>query len=402
MGDLISPQIATSNNLNSNYENTDKFKTDIGIVYDVILDETGATKDIQTIGSVKFRFNNDTITPSNSLQYALPYDKNCITLPVKNEQVHIIKNGLGYYYQRIQPDDTPNNSAFINQISFKFENTKNSNPLNSNSIEKYRKIAVHKTPVSDKSVSNDYNKFGNYFTLTNGIHKIKLYEGDTTIQSRFGQSLRFSAYNNNKNIFSPTIILRNGESFLNQSKNINSTVEEDINKDGSVLVMSSNQYQLPFSSTNTTKPDSFTDYPDKLIGDQILLNSGRLIFSAKSGELIFHSKKNYGFISDGGMSIDNKGGIDISVNDNINIHTNNRDVLFKTGNGAIFLGDTDLEPLVKGNELKKIFEELIIAILSQTYKTPSGPTAVGPENYNDFIAISDKLVNMMSKTNQTS
>ena len=402
MGDLISPQIATSNNLNSNYENTDKFKTDIGIVYDVILDETGATKDIQTIGSVKFRFNNDTITPSNSLQYALPYDKNCITLPVKNEQVHIIKNGLGYYYQRIQPDDTPNNSAFINQISFKFENTKNSNPLNSNSIEKYRKIAVHKTPVSDKSVSNEYNKFGNYFTLTNGIHKIKLYEGDTTIQSRFGQSLRFSAYNNNKNIFSPTIILRNGESFLNQSKNINSTVEEDINKDGSVLVMSSNQYQLPFSSTNTTKPDSFTDYPDKLIGDQILLNSGRLIFSAKSGELIFHSKKNYGFISDGGMSIDNKGGIDISVNDNINIHTNNRDVLFKTGNGAIFLGDTDLEPLVKGNELKKIFEELIIAILSQTYKTPSGPTALGPENYNDFIAISDKLANMMSKTNQTS
>ena len=324
------------------------------------------------------------------------------TLPVKNEQVHIIKNGLGYYYQRIQPDDTPNNSAFINQISFKFENTKNSNPLNTNSIEKYRKIEVHKTPVSNKSVSNDYNKFGNYFTLTNGIHKIKLYEGDTTIQSRFGQSLRFSAYNNNKNIFSPTIILRNGESSLNQSKNINSTVEEDINKDGSVLVMSSNQYQLPFSSTNTTKPDSFTDYPDKLIGDQILLNSGRLIFSAKSGELIFHSKKNYGFISDGGMSIDNKGGLDISVGDNINIDTTNRDVLFKTGKGAIFLGDTDLEPLVKGNELKKIFEELIIAILSQTYKTPSGPTAVGPENYNDFIAISDKLANMMSKTNQTS
>ena len=398
----MSPQIASSNNLNSNYENADKFKTDIGIVYDVILDETGESKDIQTIGAVKFRFNNDTITPSNSLQYALPYDKNCITLPVKNEQVHIIKNGLGYYYQRIQPDETPNNSAFINQISFKFENTKNSNPLYNNSIEKYRKIEVHKTPVSNKSVSNDFNKFGNYFTLTNGIHKIKLYEGDTTLQSRFGQSLRFSAYNNNKNIFSPTIILRNGESSLNQSKNINSTVEEDINKDGSVLVMSSNQYQLPFSSTNTTKPDSFTDYPDKLTGDQILLNSGRLIISAKSGELIFHSKKNYGFISDGGMSIDNKGGIDVSVNDNINIDTNGRDVLFKTGNGAIFLGDNNLEPLVKGNELKKIFEELIIAILSQTFKTPSGPTAVGPENYNDFIAISDKLANMMSKTNQTS
>jgi hypothetical protein len=402
MADIMSPQIASSNNLNSNYETADKFKTDIGIVYDVILDETGENKDIKTIGAVKFRFNNDTNTPSNSLQYALPYDKNCITLPVKNEQVHIIKNGLGYYYQRIQPDETPNNSALINQIYFKFENTKNSNVSNTNNIEKYKKFEIHKTPKSNTTISNQYNKFGNYFTLTNGIHKIKLYEGDTAIQSRFGQSLRFSAYNNNKNIFSPTIILRNSESPTNQTKQINVTVEEDINKDGSILVMSSNQYQLPFASTNATKPDSFTDYPDKLIGDQILLNSGRLIFSAKSGELIFHSKKNYGFISDGGMSIDNKGGIDISVNDNINIDTNGRDVLFKTGNGAIFLGDNNLEPMVKGNELKKIFEELIIAILSQTFKTPSGPTAVGPENYNDFIAISDKLANMMSKTNQTS
>jgi hypothetical protein len=402
MGDIMSPQIASSNNLNSNYQDLNKFKTDIGIVYDVVLDETGNNKDIEVIGAIRFRFNDDLNQTSDSLQYALPYDKNFQTLPVINEQVHIIKNGLGYYYQRIQPDQTPNNSAFINQISFKFENNKNSNMSDSTNIDKYKKFEVHKTPVSNKKVTTQYNKFGNYFNNVSGIHKIKLYEGDTILQSRFGQSLRFSAYNNNKNTFSPTIILRNVESTLNQSKDINTTVEEDINKDGSVLVMSSNQYQLPFTSTNTTKPDSFTDYPDKLIGDQILLNSGRLIFSAKSGELIFHSKKNYGFISDGGMSIDNKGGLDISVNDNINIDTNNRDILFKTGNGAIFLGDNNLEPLVKGNELKKIFEELIIAILSQTFKTPSGPTAVGPENFNDFIAISDKLANMMSKTNQTS
>ena len=402
MGDIMSPQIASSNNLNSNYQDTSKFKTDIGVVYDVVLDETGQNKDIEVIGAVKFRFNDDTTQTADSLQYALPYDKNFQTLPVINEQVHIIKNGLGYYYQRIQPDETPNNSAFINQISFKFENNKNSNMSDASNIDKYKKFEVHKTPKSNKQISTNYNKFGNYFNAVSNIHKIKLYEGDTVIQSRFGQSLRFSAYNNSKNIFSPTIILRNVESTLNQSKDVNTTVEEDINKDGSVLVMSSNQYQLPFASTNTTKPDSFTDYPDKLNGDQILLNSGRLIFSAKSGEIIFHSKKNYGFISDGGLSIDNKGGVDISVNDNINIDTNGRDVLFKTGNGSIFLGDNNLEPLVKGNELKKIFEELIIAILSQTFKTPSGPTAVGPENFNDFIVISDKLANMMSKTNQTS
>ena len=31
-----------------------------------------------------------------------------------------------------------------------------------------------------------------------------------------------------------------------------------------------------------TKPDTFKDYPSELSGDQILINSGRLIFSSKT------------------------------------------------------------------------------------------------------------------------
>ena len=220
----MSPQIASSNNLNSNYQDFSKLRTDIGIVYDVVLDETGQNKDIEVIGAVKFRFNDDTTQTADSLQYALPYDKNFQTLPVINEQVHIIKNGLGYYYQRIQPDETPNNSAFINQISFKFENNKNSNMSDASNIDKYKKFEVHKTPKSNKQISTNYNKFGNYFNAVSNIHKIKLYEGDTVIQSRFGQSLRFSAYNNSKNIFSPTIILRNSEASTKQTKQFNVTV----------------------------------------------------------------------------------------------------------------------------------------------------------------------------------
>ena len=56
-----------------------------------------------------------------------------------------------------------------------------------------------------------------------------------------------------------------------------------------------------------------------LNGDQILISSGRLIFSSKTSEMIFYSRGNYGFISDGYMSIDNKGGIDVTVGDNINL-----------------------------------------------------------------------------------
>ena len=118
--------------------------------------------------------------------------------------------------------------------------------------------------------------------------------------------------------------------------------------------------------------------------------------------MIFYSKKNYGFISDGGMSIDNKLGIDVSVKDNINIVTNDRDIVMYTGNGSIFLGNNELEPMVKGQQLVDLLQELIVAIMSQQYLTPSGPTAMGPENFNDFISISEKLNNILSKQNQTS
>jgi hypothetical protein len=150
-----------------------------------------------------------------------------------------------------------------------------------------------------------------------------------------------------------------------------------------------------------TKPQSFGDYPSKLIGDQILINSGRVIISAKNAEMIFYAKKNYGFISDGALSIDNKLGIDVSVGDNINVVTNDRDIVMFTGNGSIFLGSKELEPIVKGQQLVDILSELIDAITLQQYLTPSGPTKVGPENLSDFGAIKSKLNNILSKLNQT-
>jgi hypothetical protein len=118
--------------------------------------------------------------------------------------------------------------------------------------------------------------------------------------------------------------------------------------------------------------------------------------------MIFYSKKNYGFISDGAMSIDNKLGIDISVGANVNIVTNDRDIVMYTGNGSIFLGSGDLEPIVKGQQLVNILSELIDAIAAQTFLTPSGPTADGPVNIADFGAIKSRLNDILSKLNQTS
>jgi hypothetical protein len=55
--------------------------------------------------------------------------------------------------------------------------------------------------------------------------------------------------------------------------------------------------------------------------------------------------------------------------------------------------------MVLGGELIAILQELIIALLAQQYLTPSGPSKIGPENFNDFISISNKLNDILSTTN---
>jgi hypothetical protein len=417
---LTTNRISTSNVLSTN--NTEISQSDIGVVFDVITDENheylkkyDAGYRLTFIGAIIYRTLDAFGVSKDDMPIALPVDTTKKDLPTINERVHIINTGLGIFYKRMQPtNETPNSSAAINEISLKIHPKQNSTQSTAN-LQSYKQTSATGITNNDNTGEfKKYDKFGNYFKFTSNIHKLKLYEGDSIIESRFGQSIRFSAYNNKAGStpsFSPTIIIRNGESPLNQAKNVNITIEEDVNMDGSTIALSSKDYELPFipgtldkngKSDFETKPESFVDYPAKLNGDQILLSSGRLMFSARNGEMIFYSKKNYGFISDGNLSIDNKLGIDISVKDNINIVTNDKDVVMVTGNGKIFLGSKDLEPLVKGKQLVALLGELIDTIGDMQFKTPAGPSAIGSENRKAFGAIKDKLNNILSNQNQTS
>ncbi len=391
-----------------------------GIVYSVILDDThpflknndnAVNKQASFVGAILFRYTGQISKDDASLPVAYPFDKNFKTLPVRNEAVEIIEGKGGQvYYRRIGQDLSPSANNEPNIISNLFSPKK----LKSEQGSDYAKVQDTGIARSNGDESTKYDGFGDYYEFQQGIHKLKLYEGDTLFESRFGQSIRFSGYNNlvgQKRVFSPTIIIRNNENAESKKKDYYLVTEEDINRDGSIIALTSNQYQLPFlpgtvddkgSTDFETKPESFENYPQKLIGEQILLNSDRIILSAKKSEMIFFSKKNYGFISDGGLSIDNKGGIDVSVKDNIHIVTNDRDVAIHSGKGSIFLGNENLEPIVKGQQLVDLLAELIDAIVAQNYLTPSGPSKIGPENVPTFRSIKSKLNNILSKLNQTS
>jgi hypothetical protein len=388
------------------------------VVYSIILDSTHPKyKDASDIGGVTFRMLSPVISVTESeLPVAYPFEKNFIDLPLKNELVSITKIGSRYFYTRVTSDVSGNKnlSSAYDTITKKFGGVDNATnaSADSNTLENFERSAATNIARSDSDgiSSKNYNGYGAYFRPVN-IHRLSLNEGDTLIESRFGQSIRFSAFNNPAKSFAPNLIIRNNESPLTQIIPASSgSINEDINRDGSSIVLSSGEYVLPFipgtindkgSTDFQTQPKSFKPYPEILKGEQVLINSGRIILSAKNAEMMFYSKGNVGFISDSQFSIDTKLGMNVSVNDNISFVTNDRDFQIFSGNGSVFLGSKDLEPLVKGQKLVEILSELIQAIGDMQFLTPSGPSAIGPKNKPDFGKIHSKLNDILSKLNQT-
>lgn len=398
-----------------NAKNTQKIGKDtgqkFGIVYSVVLDETHPQiselgKDLSIIGCIEFRSPNQLAADEESLTIAYPPNPLDKELPIRNESVELFESGGRTYYKRVGIGVTPNTTSGEKTIASTFTPRQD----RGGNTRQYSKVQTTGIPRAGGQDYSNFDGYGEYYTPQQNIHKLKLYEGDKLIESRFGQSIRFSGFNNDENEFSPVLILRNGESGLSRNNAEEVTITEDINRDGTIIVLGSNQYQLGFqpgtvdrngTSDFETKPNSFSDYPSTLVGDQLLFNSGRIILSAKNAEMIFYSKKNYGFISDGGLSIDNKFGITANVGDDINITTNDRNVNINSGNGNINLGNQDLESLTRGETLVEILSELIDAINGQIFLTPSGPTKLGPENLPTFNSIKSKLNSILSTLNKT-
>jgi len=381
-------------------ENFDE--NEVAIVYSVILDEShpeikSGRSTLADIGSIQCRLMSS--IQNNELIIAKPLDSTVTILPIRNQTVFVQKFGSNYVYTQIAKGSSPNTSSPTNAISTLFPGKQK--VKSSNTGKKYSNVSNTGITRKDSNSINDLDGYGDYFTAEEGIHKLKLYEGDVLFQSRFGQSIRLSGYNNSENVFSPTLILRSGESPENRKLPEESLVEENVNEDGNIIFLGSGEKILEYTLPIENKKESFSKYPSELKGNQILLNSDRIILSAKSQEMIFASKLDMGFITDNQFSIDASRGIDITVDDEIDINTKDFNFNLNIGNAIIKLGtDGTLEKAPKGETLVKLLGELIDLISKQIYVTPAGPTSLGPTNVALFSTLKNKLKSMLSSNVQ--
>ena len=363
---------------------------------------------LEHIGGITIKPLREPILNKSSGPIIQPLDRNNTDFPIKGEIVDLISTGGNVYYRRQSSTNINigNASEDVDLLMYAIDQSQ-SKP----NSQEYKEIKDTGTP-NPSTTDNQGRKstFGKYFQYQK-INQLKPYEGDKIIQSRFGQSIRFSGYNNANNVFSPTTIIRNGQGQTNTK--FNSIVEEDINSDGSTILIGSGEYKSNFSATTSIKPTKFLNYPSELKGNQLIFNSDRILISSKSSEMIFHSKGNYGFISDGKFSIDNGLGADLDFGGDVNITTTrtNSNISLQSGTGRLFLNTNTSgkspntakpnEPLVRGNTLKEILETMITLINAQVFRTPSGPTAIGPENRTEFDALKKRLSEMLSTLNYT-
>lgn len=359
--------------------------------------------DTRFLGAIIFARNS----PKLLENYAFPLDKNNLTYPIQGESIIIIKNENEHFWLPYSVTQYPNYREDYKTTEASKE--RNINPAGESSKSKeYGETSQTGTPNSTGPQSQSDKK---KYTVKEKIKFLKPKEGDTILQGRVGNTIRFSEFylTEDDKTSSPSIFIRNKQNPELDSKKIGELIEEDINKDGSSIYITSNKVKIPFKEEIKKEKVGFKSYPSELNGDQIFLNSDRILLSAKAKEFIIFGKGNTGVITDGRYSVDAKDEIYLHNEKNITIHSKGSNKIFLNSDsgGKIYLGKDSgegdagaaVQKMVLGGELVKILGEILDAINQQVYLTPCGPTSTGPTNASQFSSIKSKLKTLLSARN---
>lgn len=371
------------------------------------------TQDGLYYGSIRYRKpGTGNETNEDLLPVAYPLKRECFQLPVVNEIVKIYNISGKDYYEKITPENLPNFSTNPQLILVSTKQT-DEGAGNGSTLGNYQETSnTGIASTTGNSAGGDTIKkgfAGKYFKRNLKTHQLALNEGDTILQGRFGQSIRFSGYihdDKDNGTAHPALLIRNGESPDNQKKKVYDVVSEDINKDGTSIQITSGQYKTLYDSTTIkVNKEANSNYPssDQLIGDQIVVNSGRVIISSKNAETFLFSKKTFSIFTDDVVTIDSEKGLKfISHNGNVDISAkrNKNIILGVNTGGKVFHGkDNADQQAILGNKLVALLGQLIDAINLMQFQTYIGPTMPGPIDKASFNKIKNELKTTLSKNN---
>jgi len=363
----------------------------IARVVDIILDETHPLfnpiyGEWDSIGTIFYQDLNIPLptdshirqSPSGSvsiLPFARPFYSNIKQYPLINEVVLMV-NSINVDSREIVSNDASGPLYYYianlnvwgnNQHQNALPQELYSNTLPTTQQKTYEQASLGST---SKISSNDSNNIslGNTFEPRSDIHPLRPFEGDIIYEGRWGNSVRFgSTVKDTPNNWSttgsngdPITIIRNGQGERSPKGYIN--IVEDINIDDSSIYLTSTQ-QVPIEVSSINNYDSYQSnpptQPNQYAGEQVILNSGRLVFNTTADHLLLSSKKS----------------INLNAVDSINFDTTGNVIL---SSNKVFLGSKDApEPVLLGDSTVTLLRTLLIELaeLTNTLSTQIGVPA---------------------------
>ena len=323
------------------------------------------------LGGVFFTsLNNSNPNPSFTTDnFALPLFPNMSNIPLENEIIYVISlpssniqtnvNSVRFYYfQSINIWNSSHHNAVPDPI--------NGNDVNNAQTGDYQQVsagAVRRVTDGGTEIP-----LGDTFSERLNIRNLQPYEGDIIYEGRWGQSFRFGSTIQNSIIPNPwsssgedgdpIMILKNGQH--EESTDPWVPQVEDINTDASSVYLTSTQI-IPIDVASKSYLSYFSPPtpPSEYNGEQIILNSGRLLLNSKSDSILLTSFNS----------------INLNSVTDVNIDTPSTTIK----SDKIKLGDKNAsEPIILGNKFLKDFEELVknINSLATALQQPIG----GPGN----------------------
>jgi len=330
-------------------------------VMSIILDETHPRFEElggwNALGTIEYESVEKPFS-GNARPIAKPLLGNNKSLPLVNEIVYIIPlpdTKIGIITSNIS-------SYYINVIALWNHPHHNGYPKNPNQLPESQQVDYQQTQLGNIRRVTDQSTeiyLGDTFVERSNIHPLKPFEGDIITEGRWGNSIRLGSTVTTKtnepiglNNWSttgssgdPIIILRNG-----QGNQVGEEgwipVTENINDNDSSMYLTSTQ-RIPLTAANT----SYNSYPigsaptapNQYAGNQIALNSGRLVFNSTNDHILLTSNKS----------------INLNAVSSVNIDT----PLTVVQSDKVLLGDKDAtEPLLYGNITQDLLQELITSI----------------------------------------
>jgi len=420
---------------------TIKDKMIVGRVTDIILNDQHPEflnkGGWSSIGTIFFEEND--LQGSNNPSTARPFFPQTSAYPLVNELVLLFSlpnQNMGsntssesyYYINIVSVWNSPHHNAYPNPITPEAPPSETKDYFQTEAGSFVRKTDSESLFPNGNSIrlNSPINPSQQTFIERNNIHPLLPFAGDIIYEGRWGNSIRFGSTSNPKptsdkstqttppsstpvlNNWSnvgkngdPIIILRNGQD-PNSSNEGWTSITENLNKDLSSIYLTSTQKipikvasQRYFSYTPRSKeipisPDSYTE-------NQIILNSGRLLFNSKTDHILLSSQRTISFEAVKGFNFDTPASFVIDAGTDIK------------------LGSKDAtEPLVKGETLRQELDFLLksliqmVEVLKYTQSWPGGgavvdaPTSTTADGVEKALTdIKNNLDNILSTKTKT-